>query len=384
MRTEKLVEAHRRVRAADHARDVFRDRVRNAIDDNVAHVAMVMGDIGDGKDILVRVHSECLTGRRAALDSLRLRRATRRCAGLIAREGRGVFLYLHQEGRGIGLANKLRAYELQDRGADTVEANLALGLPADKRDYGLGSQMLADLGVKEMRLITNNPKKIVGLEGYGLTIVGRVALQTAPTPHNSRYMETKREARPHARWRRTDRGGVVKPNGASDRQRCRAARANAWRSSSARFYADLADWLEDGARRALDDCGVAPEARVFTASRLLRAAARVPPDRYRAASTPSWRSASSSAARRRTSTTSPASARAASWTCSSRPACRSASASSRRIRRRRPRSAPTPQRGDKGYDAAVAARCRSNRAAIGRCIAERATARSRPKLPALN
>jgi 3,4-dihydroxy 2-butanone 4-phosphate synthase/GTP cyclohydrolase II len=158
---------------------------------------MVMGDIGDGKDILVRVHSECLTG--DALHSIRCDCAAQRDAALdlIAAEGRGVLLYLHQEGRGIGLANKLRAYELQDRGADTVEANLALGLPADKRDYGLGSQMLFDLGVREMRLITNNPKKIVGLEGYGLAIVDRVALDIAATPHNSRYMDTKRDKMGH-------------------------------------------------------------------------------------------------------------------------------------------------------------------------------------------
>jgi 3,4-dihydroxy 2-butanone 4-phosphate synthase/GTP cyclohydrolase II len=165
--------------------------------DQVAHVAMVMGDISDGKDLLVRVHSECLTG--DALHSIRCDCAAQRDAALdlIAAEGRGVFLYLHQEGRGIGLSNKLRAYELQDRGADTVEANLALGLPADKRDYGLGSQMLVDLGVREMRLITNNPKKIVGLEGYGLTIVDRVPLHVEPTPHSARYMETKRDKMGH-------------------------------------------------------------------------------------------------------------------------------------------------------------------------------------------
>jgi len=158
---------------------------------------MVMGDIGDGKNILVRVHSECLTG--DALHSIRCDCAAQRDAALdlIAKEGRGVLLYLHQEGRGIGLANKLRAYELQDRGADTVEANLALGLPVDKRDYGLGSQMLVDLGVRGMRLITNNPKKIVGLEGYGLTIVESVQLQLPVTPHNARYMETKREKMGH-------------------------------------------------------------------------------------------------------------------------------------------------------------------------------------------
>ncbi|MFY9738200.1 MAG: bifunctional 3,4-dihydroxy-2-butanone-4-phosphate synthase/GTP cyclohydrolase II [Candidatus Cybelea sp.] len=166
------------------------------IDENT-HVALVMGEIEDGKDILVRVHSECMTG--DALHSIRCDCAAQRDAAmqLIAQQGRGVFLYLRQEGRGIGLADKLRAYELQDRGADTVEANLALGLPIDKRDYGIGSQVLADLGVKEMRLITNNPKKIFGLEGYGLKIVGRMPLQTTPTAHNKHYIDTKRSKLGH-------------------------------------------------------------------------------------------------------------------------------------------------------------------------------------------
>lgn len=196
MRTEKLVR-----RIAEFALPTVHGRFtgiayETSIDD-IAHVAMVMGDIGDGKELLVRVHSECLTG--DALHSLRCDCAAQRDAALelIAREGRGVFLYLHQEGRGIGLANKLRAYELQDRGADTVEANLALGLPPDKRDYGLGSQMLVDLGVREMRLITNNPKKIAGLEGYGLTIVDRVPLHVAQTSDNARYIETKRDKMGH-------------------------------------------------------------------------------------------------------------------------------------------------------------------------------------------
>jgi 3,4-dihydroxy 2-butanone 4-phosphate synthase/GTP cyclohydrolase II len=165
--------------------------------DGNTHVALVMGDISDGKDVLVRVHSECLTG--DALHSIRCDCAAQRDGAMktIAKEGRGVLLYLRQEGRGIGLANKLRAYELQDRGADTVEANLALGLPADKRDYGIGSQILVDLGVKEMRIITNNPRKIFGLEGYGLKITGRVPMQTTPTAHNKQYLATKREKLGH-------------------------------------------------------------------------------------------------------------------------------------------------------------------------------------------
>lgn len=165
--------------------------------DEICHVAMIMGEIGDGKDILVRVHSECLTG--DSLHSLRCDCGDQRDAALaeIAKEGRGVLLYLHQEGRGIGLANKLRAYALQDRGADTVEANVLLGLPADKRDYGIGSQILADLGIKEMRLLTNNPKKIAGLEGFGLTIVGRVPISIEPTKYNLAYMNTKRDKMGH-------------------------------------------------------------------------------------------------------------------------------------------------------------------------------------------
>ena len=116
---------------------------------------------------------------------------------IIARAGRGVFLYLHQEGRGIGLANKLRAYELQDRGADTVEANLKLGLPVDKRDYGIGSQILHDLGVREMKIITNNPRKIAGLEGYGLKMVGRVPLITDLNADNAQYLRVKKEKLGH-------------------------------------------------------------------------------------------------------------------------------------------------------------------------------------------
>jgi 3,4-dihydroxy 2-butanone 4-phosphate synthase/GTP cyclohydrolase II len=196
MRTEKLVE-----KIAEFDLPTTSGKWRGVaytttIDGNT-HVALVMGEIGDGKEILVRVHSECMTG--DALHSIRCDCAAQRDGAmeLIAREGRGVFLYLRQEGRGIGLADKLRAYELQDRGADTVEANLALGLPIDKRDYGIGSQVLADLGVREMRLITNNPKKIFGLEGYGLKIVGRVPLQTTPTAHNKHYIDTKRSKLGH-------------------------------------------------------------------------------------------------------------------------------------------------------------------------------------------
>lgn len=191
MRTEKLVKRIAEFKLPTTTGDWRGVAYETTIDGNT-HVALVMGDISSGKDVLVRVHSECLTG--DALHSIRCDCAAQRDGAMemIAKEGRGVFLYLRQEGRGIGLANKLRAYELQDHGADTVEANLALGLPVDKRDYGIGSQILADLGIKELRLITNNPRKIFGLEGYGITITGRVPMQIPPTVHNKKYMATKR------------------------------------------------------------------------------------------------------------------------------------------------------------------------------------------------
>ncbi len=223
MRTEKLIE---RIAEFDLPTDFgkFRGIAYETTVGEGTHVAMVMGDIGDGKGVLVRVHSACLTG--DSLHSLRCDCGAQRDAALklIAREGRGVLLYLYQEGRGIGLANKLRAYALQDRGADTVEANLALGLPADKRDYGLGSQMLVDLGVREMRLMTNNPKKIAGLEGYGLRIVGRVPLPTEPTQYNKRYMETKRRKMGHLLGEAANGGAAAPANGAAPPARAGSAK----------------------------------------------------------------------------------------------------------------------------------------------------------------
>jgi 3,4-dihydroxy 2-butanone 4-phosphate synthase/GTP cyclohydrolase II len=166
--------------------------------DNREHVAFVFGDIGDGEDVLVRVHSECLTG--DVFGSLRCDCGPQLDAALaaVAREGRGVVLYVRgHEGRGIGLLHKLQAYQLQDAGADTYEANLKLGLPADARDYGTGAQILVDLGIRSMRLLTNNPAKRAGLEGYGLRIVGRVALPVQANPENLRYLQTKRDRMGH-------------------------------------------------------------------------------------------------------------------------------------------------------------------------------------------
>ncbi len=163
-----------------------------AMTDPDEHMALVMGDLSKGGPALVRVHSQCVTG--DVFGSLRCDCGEQLAAAMqrIAREGRGVVLYMRQEGRGIGLHNKIRAYNLQDQGLDTVEANEALGFPADRRDYGIGMQILVDLGVREMRLMTNNPAKRAGLEGYGLSVVERVPLVVEPNKYNERYLETKR------------------------------------------------------------------------------------------------------------------------------------------------------------------------------------------------
>ena len=166
--------------------------------DGIEHVALVRGDVGDGEDLLVRVHSECLTG--DVFASLRCDCGPQLHAAMrmVAEEDRGIVLYMRgHEGRGIGLLHKLQAYNLQDAGRDTVDANLELGLPADARDYGVGAQILSDLGVKSMRLLTNNPEKRAGLEGYGLSIIDRVPLVIEPNDHNAEYLRTKVERMGH-------------------------------------------------------------------------------------------------------------------------------------------------------------------------------------------
>jgi 3,4-dihydroxy 2-butanone 4-phosphate synthase/GTP cyclohydrolase II len=196
MRTESLVKraavAKLPTRFGDFTIHVFDNSV-----DNQEHVALVRGDITDGKEVLVRVHSSCLTG--DVLHSVRCDCGAQLDAAMerISAEGRGVLLYLNQEGRGIGLANKIRAYELQDEGFDTVEANERLGFKADQRDYGVGVQILRELGVRTMRLLSNNPRKLVAIEGYGLTVADWLPLEIPASDSTRRYLKTKKEKLGH-------------------------------------------------------------------------------------------------------------------------------------------------------------------------------------------
>jgi len=193
---EKLVEQVEVVKMPTDYGDFDLHLYRSKIDGQ-HHLALVRGNVSGRKDVLVRVHSECLTGdvfgSRRCDCGPQLHQAMRQ----VAEAGRGVILYMRQEGRGIGLAPKIKAYKLQEQGYDTVEANAKLGYGMDLREYGLGAQILVDLGLKTIRLLTNNPKKVVGLKGYGLKIVQQVPIKVKPNPHNERYLKAKREKMGH-------------------------------------------------------------------------------------------------------------------------------------------------------------------------------------------
>jgi 3,4-dihydroxy 2-butanone 4-phosphate synthase / GTP cyclohydrolase II len=165
--------------------------------DDIKHVALIKGEITPEDEVLVRVHSECLTGDVFGSERCDCGDQLHKAMAMVAEAGKGVIVYMHQEGRGIGLVNKIKAYELQEGGKDTVEANIALGFKEDLRDYGIGAQILCDIGVRKMRLLTNNPKKIIGLDGYGLTITKRVPIEISPNENNLQYLQTKKQKMGH-------------------------------------------------------------------------------------------------------------------------------------------------------------------------------------------
>ena len=261
-RHEKLVERVVATKLPTSFGDFVAVGYRSLVD-NKHHVALVKGEVDGEEDVLVRVHSECLTG--DVFHSLRCDcgEQLESALGMIEREGRGVLLYLSQEGRGIGLLNKLRAYKLQEEGLDTVDANLRLGLPADLRDYGIGAQILVDLGLSSIRILTNNPKKISGLAGYGLSVSDQVPIQHMPNPHNEAYLRTKRDKLGHTLHHQglaLDEQMIRDEHETRPSPGARGVRVPGEDGQVAlcvaTFYTELAEKLEAGARAALDEAGV--------------------------------------------------------------------------------------------------------------------------------
>jgi len=197
LKTERLVRRAAAAKLPTRYGGEFKIIVYENDVDTMKHVALVKGEIDPDDEVLVRVHSECLTGDTFGSERCDCGDQLHAAMRMVEEEGKGVIVYMHQEGRGIGLVNKIRAYELQEHGRDTVEANIELGFKEDLRDYGIGAQILVDLGVRKMRLMTNNPKKIIGLQAYGLSITERVPIEIEPTESNLRYLETKKKKMGH-------------------------------------------------------------------------------------------------------------------------------------------------------------------------------------------
>ena len=365
-RTERLIERGTAARLPTAHGEWTAVGYRSIIDGK-HHLAMVKGEVSGAEEVLVRVHSECLTGDVFGSQRCDCGAQLEAAMRTIAAEGQGVLLYIAQEGRGIGLLNKLRAYELQDRGLDTVQANIELGFPPDLRDYGIGAQILVDLGLSSIRLLTNNPKKIVGLEGYGLSVVNRVPIEMEPNGDNADYLRAKRDKMGHILHHQDLRFDADDPSGrGADRL---VARGDApppaprlegrvrMAAVVAGFHRDLGERLLEGARARLAEAGPArgPPRRALGARRLRAAPGGEGPGAQRPLRGDHRPGRGDPGRDLALRPHLPGGGRAASRRSGSRPACRSPSACSPPRTAARPRRGPAASVGNAGADAADAA-----------------------------